>query len=157
MNYITVEMANELYGLGFSFRFRQEDPNRSMTFFKNGVYFQLGGNNSEKLSEEDLESIKDATWIPDQSDLEQWLAWNNFSFSFHYCPPEVCVECVDNQTGTRYISSMRPISYGFWNVIRKILKKKERLFDQVSAEQMQVYRIEMGQGTVNAKKEGVRP
>ena len=142
MNYITVEMANELYGLGFSFQFRQDNPDRSMTFFKNGIYFQLGGNNAEIPSEEDLEKIKDATWIPDQSDLELWLAWNNFSFSFNYCSPEVRVECVDNQTGTHYTSSMRPISYGFWNVIRKILKNKERSFDQVRAEQMQVYKIE---------------
>lgn len=156
MNYITIEMAKELYDLGFSFRFRQEQPDRSMTFFRDGIYFQLGGNNCLELNEKECKEIKDAVWIPDEWDLELWLEWNDFAYFISSISPEVRVECVDKQTGTRYSSTMRPVCYGLWKVIIKILKKKERIFDYNNADNMQVYNMcnETQERIIKNTKEG---
>lgn len=140
--YITYETAIQLYTLGFYSKAKQEYPTRNMMFCKDDIYFSLGGNASDPLTDGEKQLIRDSVWLPDQSDLQDWLEENDFSYSISINQDCHLVECVDLITGTKYTSSSPiPVRDALAANIKKILKRKERKFNTKTFEEMGIYKI----------------
>ena len=140
--HITYDTAMQLYALGFYSKVQQEYPTRNMVFCKNDICFSLGGNISDPLTDEEKQLISGSVWLPDQSDLQDWLEENDFSYSISVNQNRRLVECVDLITGTKYTSSSSiPVRDALAANIRKILKRKERKFNTKTFAEMGAYKI----------------
>lgn len=139
---VSYQLAKALFELGFSLKAFQDNPDRSMTFYKDEVCFLIGGDLNKELSTEEKMLIKESVWLPNMFELLKWLEINDFSYSISYTKEGRCVECIDQVTGTRYVStSPIPPEYALAANIKKILKHKERDFDTKAAEETGLFQI----------------
>ena len=131
MYYIPFSLASKLLDHGFSIKSLEDDPEKTMVFYKDGRYFQFGGDIEVPLSIAEKELLQNAAWIPRREELEWWLSINNFSYSIIYDKGSTIVSCHDNVSGTDYSQSSPSsviVDHALAHIIIRILKKHERDF-----------------------------
>ena len=131
MRYITYSLACKLLDHGFSIKHLEDDLDKTMVFYKDGTYFQIGGDIEAPLSPAEKELLQNATWIPTREELEWWLYTHDFSFTIVHDQDSDLVRCHDTISGTDYTQTVpSPVifDHALAYLILKILKKHERAF-----------------------------
>lgn len=126
---ITIDIAKELYDLGFSYKHYERNVQKGMVFYYNCCEWVIGGNMDEKISEIDKKVVERGIWLPSESHLIEWLTDNGFIFSLVNQDGFFELRCKDSISETEYYTKVPTLEFAFATVIKKILKKKERPFD----------------------------
>lgn len=126
---VTVYVASELFSLGFTYNFYQNNPQKGMIYHYNNAEWIIGGSCDSDFTQEDLKIIKEGVWLPSVNYLLEWLTDNDFVFAIVNTNGFYEIDCVDAITKTKYHTSTPTLDYSLSVIIKKILKKKEREFD----------------------------
>lgn len=126
---VTVFVANELFSLGFTYKFYQNNPVKGMMYYYNDTEWIIGGSCEGDLTQEDLKVVKGGVWLPSVDHLLEWLVDNEFVFSIVNTNGFYEIDCVDSLTKTKYHTVTPTLDYSLAVIVKKILKKKEREFD----------------------------
>ena len=126
---VTVYVASELFSLGFTYNFYQNNPQKGMIYHYNNAEWIIGGSCDSDFTQEDLKIIKEGVWLPSVDYLLEWLTDNDFVFAIVNTNGFYEIDCVDAITKTKYHTSTPTLDYSLSVIIKKILKKKEREFD----------------------------
>ena len=126
---ITSFEAKELYSLGFSFCHYQKNSHKGMVYLYGGSEWVIGGNVDDDISVFDKEIIKKGLWLPSEMHLIEWLLDNEFVFSIVNVDGFFDFTCKDSMTNTKYHTKVPTLELALVTVIKKILKKGERTFD----------------------------
>ena len=126
---ITIIEAKELYSLGFSYRHYQMNIHKGMVYYYEEAEWVIGGNVDAELSQLDKKIAQEGIWLPSEMHLVEWLVDNGFVFSIVNIDSFFEMKCKDSFTGTDYYSKVPTLDLALETVIKKILKKKERIFD----------------------------
>lgn len=127
---ISIYVAEELYSLGFSFKRYSNNVHKGMVFHYNNEDWIIGGRCETELSNDDINIIVHGTWLPSDSHLLEWLADNDFVYAIVNNDGFYDVTCKDVHTNTTYHTKMPTLEFSLASIIKKILKKNERLFDR---------------------------
>ena len=126
---ITYYQAKELYSLGFSFRHYTNNIHKGMVFYYKDSEWVIGGNENDNLSDEEKVIANNGIWLPSSLHLIDWLVDNDFVFIIKNTDGFFDIICKDSITETQYESKTPTLEVTLASIIKKILKKKERLFD----------------------------
>ncbi len=126
---ITSFEAKELYSLGFSFRHYQNHFHKGMVYLYGESEWVIGGNVDGDMSVVDKEIINKGLWLPSEMHLIEWLLDNEFVFSIINIDGFFDFTCKDSITKTEYHTKVPTLELALVTIIKKILKKRERMFD----------------------------
>lgn len=131
MSHLNAVLAKELYEMGFSFYYLQNNPQKGMAYYYNEREWIIGGDIEENFTVNETTVIQNGIWLPSTDELIDWLQNNKFIFNIYYPTIEnmgIYVNCIDSITEREYnTEGPLPMVLGF--TIKKILKKAERPFD----------------------------
>jgi len=102
-----------------------------MVYYHNNSEWVLGGDLSARLTEFDMEIVKNGIWLPSEVHLIEWLMENDFIFRIIHDNPDmrVTIHCEDAITGAVFSPTVSSLADALACLIIKILKKRERPFD----------------------------
>lgn len=126
---MNIYLAETLYSLGFTYRHYQENIYKGMLFQIGDEEYVVGGNTESDISDAEAQKIKSGVWIPSAQHLIEWLQDNDFAFQINFEQNLIAIACKDTITNTEYSSESPDLETSLFSIIRKILKKKERIFD----------------------------
>lgn len=128
--HITITTANELYDLGFSYRHYQKNPQKGMIYYYNDTEWVIGGCVDEALTDSDKAIIANGIWLPSEIHFIEWLHDNEFVFAIINQDNFFEIQCKDAITSTQYETKTPTLEFSLAAIVKKILKKKERAFDE---------------------------
>ena len=130
MDHITEPMMRQLLSVGFSYPDDEHHLNYGMLYYYLDSYYYIGGSECKDFSETDILAAREGLWIPDVSQLLEWLKSNAFAVSiqldaeesyFHITATDVC-------TDTTYTGGGPLLSHALHKVILKICKANLRTY-----------------------------
>jgi hypothetical protein len=126
---ITINVAKELYNLGFSYKHYEQNIHKGMVYYYHNYEWVIGGNMDEEVSDADRKIVAEGIWLPSEIHLIEWITDNDFIFSLVNQDGFFELRCKDSICGTEYYTKVPTLELAFAIIIKKILKKKERPFD----------------------------
>ena len=126
VNYL---VAKQLYELGFTYQYYENNIETGMVFSDGETEYIIGGDPAKSISNTDMEKIKDFIWLPSVGHLIEWLKENDFIFTISCENVFFDIRCQDIITQREYHTKVPTLDYALAVIIKKILKKKERDFD----------------------------
>lgn len=79
MDYITIDTLRKLQAVGFTYPEYEHFLNIGMMFFYNDDEYLIGGYCKGDLSEKDIEVAQRGDWLPEASQLLEWLKNTHFN------------------------------------------------------------------------------
>jgi len=128
MDHITEPMMRQLLSVGFSYPDYEHHLNYGMLYYYRDSYYYIGGSECEDFTETDILAAQEGLWIPDGSQLLEWLKNNDFTVSiqldakesyFHITATDVCANIT-------YTGGGPLLSHALHKVILKICKSNRR-------------------------------
>lgn len=128
MDHITEHMMRQLLSVGFSYPDYEHHLNYGMLFYYQDSYYYIGGWEHDDFSETDILAAQDGLWIPDGSQLLEWLKYNAFTVSIQFDSEEQYfhASATDTRTGRTYAGGGPLSSHALHKIIYKICKSNLR-------------------------------
>ena len=127
MDNITINTLRELKAVGFSYPEYEHLLNLGMLYFYQNDEYQIGGSCGADFTEQDQIIAQQGEWLPDSSQLLDWLG--NTDFSVNILMDDVhhfSVQATDTVNGLLYTGGGYGLSNALAKVILKICKSKQR-------------------------------
>ena len=123
MDNITEYMMRQLQSVGFSYPDYEHHLNFGMLYAWNGGAYRIGGSEDGEFSDSDRQVAAEGLWLPDGSQLLDWLKGCGFTASiqldgngyFH-------VTATEPASGSQYTGGGMLLSHALHKVIYKICK-----------------------------------
>ena len=127
MDNITVNTLRDLKAVGFSYPEYEHELNFGMLYFYHDDEYQIGGFCPDDFTEQDRIVAQQGEWLPDSSQLLEWLG--NTDFSVNILMDDVhhfSVQATDTLNGLVYTGGGYGLANALAKVILKICKSKKR-------------------------------
>ena len=121
MSYITVNQYRDLKSVGFSYPEYEHDLNSGRIFFYNNDEYFIGGFCTKEFTEMDIEVAQNGEWLPDDSQLFEWLHQTGFEIRTEAFPDNfyLYIEVIDTINGATYHAGGCSFADAAANVIKK--------------------------------------
>ncbi len=129
MDYITIDTLRKLQAVGFTYPEYEHFLNVGMLFFYNDDEYLIGGFCNDNFSEKDIEVAQQGVWLPESSQLLEWLKNTHFNVKITLNEEAYySVQATDTINQSLYSGSGYPLANALAKVIIKICKSKQRAY-----------------------------
>lgn len=130
MSYITYEMMQDLLKVNFRFPAYEHFLNLGMIYYYQGSEYFIGGESSEDFSEKDKIVARDGCWLPEDTQLLEWLklVGMEYQIEFNSANNMLQIRVKDNVSDASYEAKGGTLAGVLWSVIRKICKANLRSY-----------------------------
>lgn len=123
MDNITEYMMRQLQDVGFTYPDYEHHLNFGMVFLWQGEPFHIGGHEDRDFSEADHQAAAEGLWLPDSSQLLDWLKGCGFTLSIQLDNDGYYhITATDPTGGSQYTGGGLLLSHALHKVIYKICK-----------------------------------
>ena len=129
MDYITIDTMRKLQSVGFSYPEYEHALNNGMLFYYNGDEYFVGGYTMDSFSLIDREVAEKGQWLPDASQLLDWLQNTDFSVIISTdADSYFSIQATDLINGQIYSCGGATCANALAKLIFKICKSKKRIY-----------------------------
>lgn len=128
--HVFYEEMSKLVNAGFSFPDYEHELNGGMVYFFDQNTYIIGGPWQEKFTEHDKLVSKLGCWLPDDSQLWDWLYRNTFDVIYHWSDSDHCffLSANDCITGQSYSARGEVLVHTLSELVYEICKSNRRCY-----------------------------
>ena len=129
MDYITIDTLRKMRAVGFTYPEYEHYLNFGMLFYYNNDEYFIGGFSSDTFSDLDKEVAKQGEWLPEATQLLEWLTNTDFKVDISIAEGQYfSIQAVDMIDGTLFNGGGLTLANALAKTITKICKANRRSY-----------------------------